>query len=192
MGRQTHIGYHNCRDEGGYDFLAESVPFLSGNGDNQWLTQGYYFWTDSPYWAERWNPSFQTAISKFSITFHNDNELLDLVGNTEQIFEFQKMRQKVARSMNIKDVSKVTVSQVIDYFRKIERRPGGAGFFPYLAVKAQDNAKVPHFSVMRFISHWRRQETLACLTRQQMCVFRHARDRVTFSGFVSPSAYKER
>ena len=43
MGRQSHVGYHNCRDDGGYEHLKSSVPFLSGNGDNQWLTQGYYF-----------------------------------------------------------------------------------------------------------------------------------------------------
>ncbi len=84
MGRQTHVGYHNCRNEGGKEFLKSSVPFLSGDGDNQWLTQGYYFWTDSPYWAERWNPGRDVAISEFKITFHTDDELLDLVGNADR------------------------------------------------------------------------------------------------------------
>jgi len=189
MGRQTHIGYHNCRDEGGYQFLKESVPFLSGKGDNQWLTQGYYFWTDSDYWANQWNSEHKTAVSKFTITFHQDEELLDLVGNSNQIFEFQKMRVQVAKRLNIRDVSRVTVSQVIAYFRKLEGAQRTKGVFPYLAVKAQDAAKISFFERMRFTR--KRQEILMCLTRQQMCVFEQARDRITYNCFVSPSEYKD-
>ncbi|MGP3038393.1 hypothetical protein [Serratia nevei] len=189
MGRQTHIGYHNCRDDGGYEYLRQHVPFLSGNGENQWLTQGYYFWTDSPYWAEKWNSKHQTAISEFTISFHNDEELLDLVGNSRHIHEFGRMRQKVADSLKMKDLSKVTVNQIIGYFRKIER--SRSGFFPYLAVKAQDSTKDDAFSVMRFVKAWYRKETLACHTRQQLCVFSHARDRITLNGFLSPETYRD-
>ncbi len=190
MGRQTHIGYHNCRDQGGYDFLLANVPFLSGNGDNQWLTQGYYFWTDSPHWAEKWNPGLKTTVSEFSIMFSQDDELLDLVGNTRQIFEFQAMRNRVAQNLEIRDVSKVTVSQVIAFFRKLETDKVAEGIFPYLAVKAQDAASVGFFTRMTFVR--KRTEALACLTRQQMCVFSHARDRITFNRFVSPDAYCKR
>lgn len=189
MGRQTHVGYHNCRDEGGYDHLRSSIPFLSGGGDNQWLTQGYYFWTDSLYWAERWNPRQRTTISEFTITFHEDDELLDLVGNTRQIFEFQAMRTEVAKRLNLHDVSKVTVSQVIAYFRKLEGLAKTKGIFPFLAVKAQDNVQVG-FLRMLFIRHPRRKEELCLATRQQMCVFAHARDRIGFKCFVSPEEYK--
>lgn len=189
MGRQTHVGYHNCRDEGGYDHLRSSVPFLSGGGDNQWLTQGYYFWTDSLYWAERWNPGQKTTISEFTITFHEDDELLDLVGNTRQMFEFQTMRNRVANHLKVRDVAKVTVSQVIAYFRKLEGQPKSSGVFPYLAVKAQDNAKVGLFKSMLFTRH--RREELCLATRQQMCVFAHAKDRITFTCFVSPEEYKK-
>ncbi|HHR6317751.1 TPA: hypothetical protein ACS737_001228 [Providencia alcalifaciens] len=191
MGRQTHIGYHNCRDEGGYDYLREHVPFLSGNGDNQWLTQGYYFWTDDIYWAKRWNPGKKVTISKFTITFHEDNELLDLVGNVSQIFEFQDMREKVAEKLNIRDVSKVTVSQVIAFFRKLNEQTEFSGIFPYLAVKAQDTA-LPHngsFPKMKFVSY--RSESLCLATRQQMCVFAQAKDRIDFSCFMFPEEYTE-
>lgn len=190
MGRQTHIGYHNCRDQGGYDFLLANVPFMSGNGDNQWLTQGYYFWTDSTYWAEKWNPGCKTTISEFSITFDQDDELLDLVGNTRQIFEFQTMRNRVAKDLKIGDVSKVTVSQVIAFFRELETKKVAEGIFPYLAVKAQDTARIGFFERMTFTL--RRPETLACITRQQMCVFSHAKERITFNRFVSPDAYCKR
>ncbi|HBQ9986740.1 hypothetical protein ACUBJ7_17610 [Klebsiella pneumoniae] len=189
MGRQTHVGYHNCRNEGGKEFLKSSVPFLSGDGDNQWLTQGYYFWTDSPYWAERWNPGRDVAISEFKITFHTDDELLDLVGNAGHIFEFQKMRLKVAQHLDAKDVSKVTVSQVIDFLRALER-DGQPGIFPYLAVKAQDYARASDILKMFFIRRGK-GEHLACLTRQQLCVFEQGRDRIYFQGFVAPADYKE-
>lgn len=189
MGRQTHIGYHNCRDEGGYDFLRENVPFLSGEGDNQWLTQGYYFWTDDIYWAERWNPGKKTTISKFTITFHEDNELLDLVGNTKQLFEFQEMREKVAGNLNIKNVSKITVSQVIAFFRKLNEQTKSSGIFPYLAVKAQDAPHNGSFPEMRFTTS--RREHLCFATRQQMCIFAHAKDRIDFSCFMSPKEYTE-
>lgn len=190
MGRQSHVGYHNCRDDGGYEHLRSSVPFLSGDGDNQWLTQGYYFWTDSLYWAQKWNHGKKVAISEFSISFSHDEELLDLVGNTEQIFEFQRMRDKVAGQLHLKDVSKVTVSQVIAFLRKLERQPKTEGIFPYLAIKAQDNAKVGFFRRMSFIAG--RREDLCLATRQQMCVFAHARDAIAFKGFVSPDEYKNR
>ncbi|ATF52676.1 hypothetical protein [Morganella morganii] len=189
MGRQIHIGYHNCRDEGGYDFLRENVPFLSGEGDNQWLTQGYYFWTDDTYWAERWNQGKQVTISKFTITFHEDDELLDLVGNTRQICEFQKMRTQVAQKLDIKDVGKITVSQVIAFFRKLNKETKSSGIFPYLAVKAQDAPHDSRFLKMLFTRY--RREHLCLATRQQMCVFAHAKDRIDFSCFMSPKEYTE-
>jgi len=189
MGRQTHIGYHNCRDEGGYEYLRSNVPFLSGGGDNQWLTQGYYFWTDSPYWAEKWNRNKKTTISKFTIVFHEDDELLDLVGNTRQMFEFQTMRNRVANHLKVSDAAKITVSQVISFFRKLEEQDKSVGLFPYLAVKAQDNARTGLFKRMLFTKY--RTEALCLVTRQQMCVFAHAKDRITFTCFVSPQEYKK-
>lgn len=189
MGRQTHIGYHNCRDEGGYDFLRNNVPFLSGDGDNQWLTQGYYFWTDDIYWAERWNQREKVTISKFTITFHEDDELLDLVGNARQIREFQKMRTQVAKKLKIESVSKITVSQVIAFFRELDKKTEFLGIFPYLAVKAQDAPHKNGFLKMLFTHH--RQEHLYLATRQQMCVFAHAKDRIDFSCFMSPKEYTE-
>lgn len=74
----------------------------------------------------------RVAISEFSISFSHDEELLDLVGNTAQIFEFQRMRERVASGLHLKDVSKVTVSQVIAFLRELERQPKTAGIFPIL------------------------------------------------------------
>ena len=78
------------------------------------------------------------------------------------------MRDKVAGQLHLKDVSKVTVSQLIAFLRELERQPKTKGIFPYLAIKAQDNAKVGFFRRMSFIAG--RREDLCLATRQQMCV----------------------
>ena len=74
----VHIGFHNCLNRGSYETIRQSVPFLSRSGPKQWLTQGYYFWTDDPYWAHQWNEGHDTVISEFSITF---DSMLEISGN---------------------------------------------------------------------------------------------------------------
>lgn len=42
----TIKGYHTCKTEGGWSYIRGNAPFLSEPNNRQWLTQGYYFWTD--------------------------------------------------------------------------------------------------------------------------------------------------
>ena len=77
MCNRTLIGFHACKAEGDPIF-----PFLSNDHDKTWLTQGYYFWTDSDTWAQFWGQksvkSRRFVILKCRIELAED-ECLDKV-----------------------------------------------------------------------------------------------------------------
>lgn len=62
------IAFHTCEKNG----QEYSAPFLS-KSNNQWLTQDYYFWGDSDYFAKKWgemcyeNKSY--CVMKFDLFF---------------------------------------------------------------------------------------------------------------------------
>ncbi|WP_213672549.1 hypothetical protein [Raoultella ornithinolytica] len=191
MGQVVHIGYHNCHKRGSYEDIRQGVPFLSGPDENQWLTQGYYLWTDSPHYAMSWNGGKNVVVSEFEVKFESRDELLDLVGNARDIFEFEEMVDRAIRVLHGGDATKITVNQVISYFRELESDAEYAGIFPYHAVKAQDKANTSYGEVVvRFVRT--RREKLVALTRQQMCVFENARDKITFKSFISPDEFTQR
>ncbi|MDK6378379.1 hypothetical protein [Citrobacter freundii] len=181
------MGFHNCLNRGSYDEIRQGVPFLSRSGPNQWLTQGYYFWTDDPHWAYKWNESRPSVISEFTITFESKEELLDLVGNTQDILQFEEMRKQVVSTLTRMSALHVTVNQVISFFRELEERADLKGVFPYSAVKAQDNARSSSLIRLNFIDgHF---EQLVSFTRQQMCVYEHAKHKIEFQRFLAPAEF---
>lgn len=190
MSQSVHIGYHNCLHRGTIEEIREGVPFLSGPGDNQWLSQGYYLWTDSPKYALTWNSGAPTVVSEFEITFESRDELLDLVGNAKDIIEFEAMIGDVVKSLNARDATQITVNQVISYFRELQESAEFKGVFPYDAVKAQDKARSAGGEVvLKFVRQ--RKETLIALTRQQMCVFEKARAKIRFKCFIAPQEFTQ-
>lgn len=190
MGPVVHIGYHNCRNRGSYDDIRRGVPFLSGAGENQWLTQGYYLWTDSPHHALTWNGGRNIVVSEFEVMFASRDELLDLVGNARDILEFQKMIDQATNKLHGDDATKITINQVISFFRELEDDPEFNGIFPYCAVKAQDKARINGEVRTRFIDG--HGEHLVALTRQQMCVFEKAREKITFRCFIAPEEFTQK
>lgn len=46
-------GYHTCKVDGGWRHILKNAPFISEPNNRQWLTQGYYFWTDSNHFAHK-------------------------------------------------------------------------------------------------------------------------------------------
>lgn len=194
MVQVVHVGFHNCLLQGSYDDIREGVPFLSGSGPNQWLTRGYYFWTDDPHWAHQWNPRRASVISEFTITFQSKDELLDLVGNASDIREFEQMRQRVAEKLTPMSAKHITVNQVITYFRELEETAEYNGIFPYAAVKAQDSTTASSLVSLNFIDRYDggHGEKMVSFTRQQMCVYEHARDKIEFQKFIAPAEFCER
>lgn len=187
MVQVVHVGFHNCLMRGSYEEIRQAVPFLSRSGPNQWLTQGYYFWTDDPHWAHQWNEGRQTVISEFTITFESKEELLDLIGNTRDIMQFEQMRQQVAGTLTRLSALHITVNQIISFFRELEERAEFKGVFPYAAVKAQDSSRASSLIRLNFVDG--RHEELVSFTRQQMCVYEHARDKIEFKKFIAPAEF---
>ncbi|HHX8294127.1 TPA: hypothetical protein ACVOYL_002246 [Vibrio diabolicus] len=193
-----HIGFHTCSLEGGYESIKKDAPFLSGNGEDQWLTQGYYFWTDSPYYASSWTPkgvkrgSDKKAIGKFSIKLaagYNSQDLLDLVGNVKDQEDFLKLANRFITRLGHEKLSQVTVREVIGELRRINKLGRTEGMFPYKGVKAVDNRK--HKYEMRFVLPKYHGLKLPLITPQQMCIFEEARDCIEIVGFEHPKEFKD-
>ncbi len=104
------LGFHTC-SYGTYEDITPNIPFRStDNDEEQWLSQGYYLWTDSPYYALKWLPReyrfggskhgcrpVQRVIGQFDIQLNDDasaRELLDLVGNTKDQEKFCTYKKK--------------------------------------------------------------------------------------------------
>lgn len=193
MVQLAHVGFHNCLKRGSYESIRRAVPFLSRSGPNQWLTQGYYFWTDDPECAFQWNPGRDCVISEFVITFDSKDELLDLVGNARDIRHFRDLcglvEARLAEDEHTKEtIANVSVNQVISFLRELENSPDTNGIFPYAAVKAQD--EVRSASIRRPFVDGRR-ESLVAFGRQQMCVYEHARNKIQFVKFLHPQEFCE-
>lgn len=170
-------GYHTCEKRGDYASIVEGMPFLSGNGDDQWLTQGYYFWTDSDYWAKKWKKK-PRVIGYFRITLH-ESELLDLVGNVNHQLLFLRFAE-IFRGKS-KEGNSPTVHEIVKFLRKHKK---ANGLFPYKAVKAMDVRFDDSFPFTM-----RRKEKLPLVTRQQLCVFEGARSAIKFVKFVEPKEF---
>ncbi|HCZ9266987.1 TPA: hypothetical protein O4G69_003553 [Vibrio alginolyticus] len=188
MTQYMYKGFHACKNEGGYEHIVENIPFKSGDGEDQWLTQGFYFWTDCNYWARQWRknsmPLDEKVIGEFDISLCEKTELLDLVGNVAHQFEFHHFKKMVLKSLPKEEQKNVTVHQIIRFLREREN------IFPYSAIKAQDGkslSKLP-FVDPEFSSSG---EEISLVTRQQLCVFDKAKDRICLKGFDHPKEYDE-
>lgn len=181
------VGYHTCKLENGYDYIVEKIPFISRNGNNQWLGQGFYFWTDSSYWAQRWGVEGNRVIGKFTIELCLQSELLDLVGNVSHQEEFIEFQDLILNKLTAAQKSQITVNQIINKLRQ-----EGKAVFPYLAVKAQDTRHEHQLDFIKNVSKSPMRAVLKLITRQQMCVFEDARDRIKLCGFLEPAEFAER
>lgn len=185
----SYIGFHTCKLKGEYEQVSSAIPFLSGSSNNQWLTQGYYFWTDSDYWAKRWGKQGERVIGNFTIELCPKTELLDLVGNVNDQLEFIAYKNKLLSTLTTSQKKKITVNQIISYVRNKQLQHNG--FFPYLAIKAEDGRKAEQIP---FIDHKLNKfgSSQRLVTPQQLCVFEEARCRIKLVGFVEPNEYVER
>lgn len=172
--------YHTCKTDGGIDFVSKSAPFLSGKNipDErkwQWLSQGYYFWTDDPHFAHIWGErSYDNnyAILQCSMSFQSDM-LLDLAGNVAHNLYFKKLISLYVKRIRRTDPTiQPTVSTVIEHFRK--EKKSQPLIFPYQAIKAVDIPADGHRQKIRFTP--RSRECLPLVPRIQLCLFEEARD----------------
>jgi len=180
-------GYHTSKKDGGSVFLLEHAPFLSQE-KGQWLTKGYYFWTDSATFAHVWGRSSYTggyAITKCLIHLQSF-ELLDLVGNVGQQEYFEQLVTMYVTRMRLPNGELPTTEDVIAHFR-LRAKNHGVDHFPFKAIKIADTPN--RCMELRFVG--RRSETVRLPTRQQICVFEEAKGCIVEKVGFFPTEYAE-
>lgn len=198
----TFPGYHACSQRGGYEQVRNGIPFLSSDSEEQWLTQGYYFWNHSSKFAKSWMPSeyrqggelhgtpAKRAIGQFDINL-NESELWDLVGNPLHQEEFDRFAEKLLAKYKKARKSKyeVSVNEIIAEMREFAKAPERKSAFPYNAVKAVDNRKkdVNYYS---FTSSKREGLQLPIGNAQQVCVFNKTEENIVLRSFLEPMDFK--
>lgn len=182
------IGYHTCRLDGGEVFLLENAPFLS-KSKNQWLTQGYYFWTDSPFFAHRWGEDSYDgayAITKCTIELEK-SKLLDLVGNVSNQLYFEQLIQMYKKKLSKSAISArsvPTVEATIAHFRSVGTTQ--SDLFPFIAIKAFDN---PAGTCRPYPFIASRRAAISIPTRQQLCLFECGRRAILCKEGEHPPSY---
>jgi len=182
------IGYHTCKTEGGWSYINSEAPFLSGSGLNQWLTQGYYFWTDSDYFAHKWGKDSYNddyAILECKILI-NEDLLFDLVGSTKAQIYFERLLTKFRLKLKKIDPSKEpTVRAVIEYWREQAKKNNAV--FPFLAIKVQDG-----FRGATIAFTGRKEKMYVGIQRQQLCLFESGLQLLQEKKIIYPEEFSKR
>ena len=183
------VGYHTCSTKGGPREVIQGAPFLSGGGKRQWLSQGYYFWTDSDYFAHQWGErgyEGDYAIVRCILNIEEVN-FLDLVGSVDdQLYFLDQINQfkNFLVSCEVKE-EEITVGDIIRLIRAVADVD-----FPYVAIKAQDillHGKVASRNMFPFRAG--RPEQMPAITRQQICIFESGYGCIVEKQLVHPDNF---
>ncbi|MFZ2727024.1 MAG: hypothetical protein WAX77_12280 [Methylococcaceae bacterium] len=183
-------GYHTCKTDGGIHHIWKNAPFISEPNNRQWLTQGYYFWTDNCHFAHKWGENSikgEYAIIECLIEIEK-NLLLDLVGSVDDQLRFEELINIFKqRFIKTKSPETPTVSEVLAFYRRQVERTNNKDIFPYKAIKAQDKY---HKSEFAFIKN-SKPSYLPLVTRQQLCLFDFAVDCIKNKNIIHPESFKK-
>lgn len=180
--------FHTCNNCGSEEDILDKAPFLSNPSKAEWLGTGYYFWTDSDYYAHEWGkipPRYgKYAIISANVTV-NSEDFLDLVGNVEHQLRFNELvtvyknhlrclistsRSNDEKGILEKTLENLSVSSVIQHYRKNK-------VFDYKVVKAQDMPKKTTKDLV-YVQKGR-GESLLYPTRQQLVVYQEAKSCIS-------------
>lgn len=164
--------YHSCdfRENDSIDSLKDKIPFLSRK-ENQWLTQGYYFWTSFKD-AQEWDVgNKRKAVFSLQSIFTDDSYLYDLVGNSLHKEHFKEIASMLETEL-FQGQKEITVAGVIGYLRE---KPDA--IFKNVAVKATHKCT----RKFRFIYPKKRRERLLLPEKDQICIFENTKNFVQFS-----------
>ena len=184
----SYTVYHACEQKGGADNVLQNSPFHSDAKRQHWLTEGYYFWRSNSL-AQKWGyDSYDSdgnfAILKAGLSIEED-ELFDLVANTEDMEHFEKLLSKFMNFMKEELGTRYepTVSACLKYFRKkSENHPD---LFPYIAIMAAEDS---HQNMdIQFVNG--RQICIALNKRVQLCLFKGNENRIIDKELIYPEAW---
>ncbi|MDF9401748.1 hypothetical protein [Vibrio sp. 1180_3] len=192
------LGFHTCEKTGGWSYIWENAPFLSGPTGPpdakrwQWLTQGYYFWTDSDHFAHIWGRvgyKDEYSISRCDLDIPDDF-FLDLAGNVSSQLYFNKLTDLYEKRLRKAGKSEVpTIATTIAHYRLKEENPVSRGMFPFWAIKAQDTF---HSEQNDIAFTPKSKESTIVLTRQQVCLFEKAKKCIVDKVVVYPEEFSKR
>lgn len=114
--------YHTVNDSGDPDYIEDNIPFKS-TGKHSWVGYGYYFWETFIDFAHIWGKHHyhgQYVICSGKLSEKNEDDCLDLVGNTEHCAYLEKLIELVKNELEGKDV---LLRHVIEYAREKELLP---------------------------------------------------------------------
>jgi len=173
-------GFHACDKRGTEKSVLQNGPFLSEHNEEkkqwQWLTQGYYFWTDDAFFAYIWGKKHYR--NKYYILECDidvpDDLYLDLHGNvTDQVYFYELLKIYKGFLKKVAPGEEPTICTAINHFRH-KTEGDMSKLFPYLVVKAADDhgGECVNFTP-------RRREAMNKIKRQQICVFEDGKDCIS-------------
>lgn len=120
--------YHSVENTEDASKVERSAPFKCTSPES-WFGDGYYVWETfielAHWWGKvHYNNNYFVCESKISI---DADEMLDLVGNTKQIFEVKSLRQELA----IKYSQKTITARFVIEHMKSKLTKG----FPFKAIR---------------------------------------------------------
>lgn len=185
----SYTVFHACSAKGGFDKVQRLTPFHSNRARQQWLTQGYYFWRAESL-ATQWGKTSHSsdgedyAILKAKLHLDED-ELFDLVANTEHIEYFEKLLSKFMNFKNRELGKKYspTVSACLEYFREKAKR--STDILPFIAIMAAESAVVQRD--YQFIEE--RGNCIALNKRVQICLFEGNEDKIRDRELIYPEQW---
>lgn len=168
----TFTVYHTCHLAGSLDNIFRNSPYECDTNDKQWLGVGYYFWTDSEYFAQKWGELDRKYPKGYVITEYQveipEESFLDLVGNVKDQLFFRKQILDYVERMGIElnskeDARNIPISKVIDHLRTSS--PQDTSTIKYDAIRAMDYSGAHTFSYTFTEGGW---ELIPIPTRQQL------------------------
>lgn len=128
--------FQTLADRGNPQEIIENGPYRCTK--SPWLGEGYYFWDTfielAHWWGEQGYHG-KYVITKMDIGF-NPDEILDLVGNTEQIQMFYDYASLLSKTLA---TTEITVGQVIEHMKAHTS-------FPYKAIRVEGRRSLGYFS----------------------------------------------
>lgn len=147
--------------------------------NEQWLTNGYYFWLNSIQFAKDWGVNrFSKNGRNYSITAYHlsfsNNQVFDLISNTdhelllEKYFKIYDKHYKKSLSEG-KIIKKPSIATVLEFFRKLSKDS-----FPFKAItitdKWTDHKKEIAREKVKMVSADKDKHTYQPVGRPQICV----------------------
>ncbi len=165
--------YHTCHLENSINSTFENSPYKCSPDVPQWLGDGYYFWTDSDFFAHKWGKRPDKYPKGYVITQYSvnlpQNSFLDLVGNVKDQLLFKeqikKYLERMGEELSRENARAIPISKVLDHLRLA--KGGCRDYFKYDAIKAMDCSSIETFSY-KFTEEESQKELIPIPTRQQL------------------------